>query len=128
MNDGEERELTYGVSQEIPFPGKLQLRGEVASREAERLEQEYLAVPLRVIARLKEAFYDLAFVHTSIEIVEKNRLATWTSPRLPRHGMPWAEACSRMSSGRKQRSPACWRVWRRWNNARSPCMQTSTVC
>ena len=65
--------MTYGFSQEIP-PGKLQLRGEVASREAERLEQEYLAVPLRVIARLKEAFYDLSFVHASIEIVEKNRL------------------------------------------------------
>lgn len=69
----EEREVTYGVSQEIPFPGKLRLRGEVATREAERMEQEYLAVPLRIIARLKEAFYDLAFVHTSIETVEKNR-------------------------------------------------------
>ena len=74
MTKVEEREWTYGVSQEIPFPGKLQLRGEVATREAERLEQEYLAVPLRVIARLKEAFYDLSFVHASIEIVEKNRL------------------------------------------------------
>jgi len=70
----EERELTYGFSQEIPFPGKLQLRGEVAAREAERLEQESLAVPLRVIARLKEAFYELSFVHASIEIVETNRL------------------------------------------------------
>jgi outer membrane protein, heavy metal efflux system len=70
----EEGELKYGFSQEVPFPGKLQLRGEVASREAERMEQEYLAVPLRVIARLKEAFYDLSFVHASIEIVEKNRL------------------------------------------------------
>ena len=37
------------------------------------MEQEYLAVPLRIIARLKEAFYDLAFVHRSIETVEKNR-------------------------------------------------------
>ena len=73
MYDGDMREWSYGVSQELPFPGKLKLRGEVASREAERLEQEYLAVPLRVIARLKEAFYDLAFVHRSIETVEKNR-------------------------------------------------------
>ena len=70
----DERAVTYGFSQEIPFPGKLQLRGEVATREAERLEQEYLAVPLRTVARLKEAFYDLCFVHASIEIVEKNRL------------------------------------------------------
>jgi outer membrane protein TolC len=69
----DEREIMYGVSQEIPFPGKLRLRGAVATREAERLEQEYLAVPLRIIARLKEAFYDLVFVHTSIATVEKNR-------------------------------------------------------
>src|SRR5215831_4331439 len=69
----DERDVTYGVSQEVPFPGKLQLRGEVATREAERMQQEYLAVPLRIIARLKEAFYDLAFVYTSIETVEKNR-------------------------------------------------------
>ena len=69
----EDRVVTYGVSQEIPFPGKLRLRGKVATSEAERLEQEYLAVPLRIIARLKEAFYDLAFVHRSLETVEKNR-------------------------------------------------------
>jgi cobalt-zinc-cadmium efflux system outer membrane protein len=69
----DEREMMYGFSQEIPFPGKLRLRGAVATREAERVEQEYLAVPLRIIARLKEAFYDLAFVHRSIETVEKNR-------------------------------------------------------
>jgi outer membrane protein TolC len=69
-----EREAMYGVSQEIPFPGKLRLRGEVASREAERTEQEYLAARLRIIARLKEAYYDLHLVHKSIEIVTKNRL------------------------------------------------------
>jgi outer membrane protein TolC len=69
-----DREWTYGVSQELPFPGKLRLRGEVATREAERLEQAYRAGPLKIIARLKEAFYDLALVHTSMEIVEKSRL------------------------------------------------------
>jgi outer membrane protein TolC len=69
-----DRAWRYGVSQELPFPGKLRLRGEVATRQAERTEQEYLAVPLRVLARLKEAFYDLAFAHTAVEIVNKNRL------------------------------------------------------
>jgi outer membrane protein TolC len=67
-----EREAMYGVSQEIPFPGKLGLRGEVAASEADRIEQEYLAVQLNVIARLKEAFYDLHLVHKSLEIVRKN--------------------------------------------------------
>jgi cobalt-zinc-cadmium efflux system outer membrane protein len=67
-----EREAMYGVSQEIPFPGKLGLRGQVAASEADRTEQEYLAVRLNVVARLKEAFYDLHLVHKSLEIVRKN--------------------------------------------------------
>lgn len=63
----------YGFGQDIPFPGKLGLRGEVAQREAERLEQEYRATRLRLIASLKEAYYNLHFVHKSIEIVESNK-------------------------------------------------------
>jgi outer membrane protein TolC len=66
-------ETMYGVSQEIPFPGKLKLKGEIASREAEAMEQEYHAVRLGVIARLKEAYYELQLARQSIEIIEKNQ-------------------------------------------------------
>jgi hypothetical protein len=31
----------YGFGQETPFPGKLSLKGDIAQRDAERLEQEY---------------------------------------------------------------------------------------
>lgn len=64
----------YGVRQHIPFPGKLRLRGEVASQQAGRVEQEYHAIRLRVISRLKQDYWDLHFVHKGIEIVEKNKL------------------------------------------------------
>ncbi|GKS60124.1 PTS cellobiose transporter subunit IIC [Nitrospira sp.] len=64
----------YGIGQEIPFPGKLRLRGEVAQREADRIEQEYHAVRLRVIARLKELYFDLHFIHKAIEVVETNKI------------------------------------------------------
>jgi len=64
----------YGIGQEIPFPGKLRLKGEVAQREADRIEQEYVAVRLRLIARLKEAYFDLHFVHDAIEVVERNKV------------------------------------------------------
>lgn len=63
----------YGIGQEIPFPGKLRLKGEVAQREADRMEQEYLAIRLRLIARLKETYFDLHFVHKAIEVVERNK-------------------------------------------------------
>ena len=64
----------YGVGQQFPFPGKLKLRGEVASRQAGRIGQEYQATKLAVIARVKEAYFDLHFVHQAIEIVERNKL------------------------------------------------------
>jgi len=63
----------YGFGQEIPFPGKLSLKGDIAQRDAERLEQEYNATRLRLIAVLKETYFNLHFVHKSIEIVEKNK-------------------------------------------------------
>lgn len=63
----------YGVGQEIPFPGKLRQRGAISEREAEQSEQEYEATRFRVIARLKQAYYDLHFIHKSIEIVLRNK-------------------------------------------------------
>ncbi len=64
---------SYGVGQEIPFPGKLRQKGAISEREAEQSEQEYEATRLRVIARLKQAYYDLHFIHKSIEIVLRNK-------------------------------------------------------
>ncbi|MEO8326689.1 MAG: TolC family protein [Nitrospirota bacterium] len=64
----------YGFSQKFPFPGKLGLKGEVAARYADRIEQVYLATQLNVISRLKRHYWDLHFIHKSIEIVEKNKL------------------------------------------------------
>ena len=63
----------WGVMQEVPFPGKLQLREDMASREAERMEADFAAVRFRVIARLKESYFDLHLVHKALEIVEKNK-------------------------------------------------------
>jgi outer membrane protein, heavy metal efflux system len=65
--------VMYGVGQDIPFPGKLKLKGEVAQRDAERLEQEYNATRLRLVAELRQAYFDLHFVHKSIDIVERNK-------------------------------------------------------
>jgi outer membrane protein, heavy metal efflux system len=73
MTPPEVQGAIYGFGQEIPFPGKLKLKGEVAQREVERIEQEYLATQLRLVAALKQAYFDLHFIHKSIEIVEKNK-------------------------------------------------------
>ena len=68
------QDVMYGLSQEIPFPGKLGLKGEIAARRSDRIEQDYLATQLTVVARLKEVFYDLHFVHGSIRVLQQTML------------------------------------------------------
>jgi outer membrane protein TolC len=65
--------LRFGVSQEVPFPGKLSLREDIASREAEREGQMLRATTLSVTARLKTAYDELAFAHRALEILQRNK-------------------------------------------------------
>jgi len=58
----------FGVSQTFPFPGKLALKGEVASRSADMTEQALRAKERDLIARLKQAYYDLFFAHKALQI------------------------------------------------------------
>jgi outer membrane protein TolC len=59
------------VSQEMPFPGKRQLRGEIASKEAGAEFEQYLAVRLNVVARLKQAYHELHHANVSIQFVKR---------------------------------------------------------
>ncbi|HHY0177166.1 TPA: TolC family protein [Legionella pneumophila] len=68
------KEQMLGGSQEIPFPGKLVVRGRIATLEAKRAVAEYQATSLTVIAQLKRIYYDLYFVNKSIDILQKNQL------------------------------------------------------
>jgi outer membrane protein TolC len=59
--------------QQIPFPGKLRLRGEIADREAEALWWDYEAQRRAVVAAVKAAYYDYFSSHQAIEITRKNQ-------------------------------------------------------
>jgi outer membrane protein, heavy metal efflux system len=64
---------TYGIEQEFPFPGKLGLKGKVASMEAEAEEWTHALTHRQVIAELKQTYYELYLIHKSIEILQKNK-------------------------------------------------------
>lgn len=61
------------ASQEIPYPGKLKLQGEMAAKEAEGAFQQYQAVQLDVISRLKQAYHGLHHAYVMSEVVIRNR-------------------------------------------------------
>ena len=62
----------FGVSQELPFPGKLGLASEEAKREAESEQQKYRSVVFDLTARLKVAYYEWLTVQKAIELTHQN--------------------------------------------------------
>lgn len=58
----------FGLAQNLPFPGKLALKGNVASRSAEMTEQAVRAKERELVARLKQAYYDLFLAQKAVQI------------------------------------------------------------
>jgi outer membrane protein TolC len=58
----------FGLSQNLPFPGKLGLKGEVASRSADMTEQAVRAKERELVTRLKQSYYDLFLMQKTIQI------------------------------------------------------------
>lgn len=60
-------------SQEIPFPGKLGLQGQIASAEADAELWKYEQVRREVVSELKMNYYDLLLAQQLTDVVGKSR-------------------------------------------------------
>lgn len=61
-----------GVTQAIPWLGKLRLRSAIASETANAAEQRYQAVKLRLFFDVKDAYYELYYLSRAIAITKDN--------------------------------------------------------
>jgi cobalt-zinc-cadmium efflux system outer membrane protein len=61
------------VAQEIPFPGKRALKGGIAQKEADSEAQSVRATELRLVAQLKEGYYELLFINEAVELIHRNQ-------------------------------------------------------
>lgn len=68
VNVTQAQNTIFGLSQSFPFPGKLALKGDVASRSAEMTEQAVRGKEREIVARLKQAYYDLFLAQKAIQI------------------------------------------------------------
>src|SRR5947208_1226190 len=64
--------LGFGVSQDIPYPGKLRLKGEIAKREADVSRQQVESVRRAVLAELKGIYFQLAYFSKTLAILEQD--------------------------------------------------------
>jgi cobalt-zinc-cadmium efflux system outer membrane protein len=61
-----------GASQEIPYPGKRGLRGQVANREADVRRVQIESVRRTVTDKLKAAYFRLAYLQQTLSVLERN--------------------------------------------------------
>jgi outer membrane protein TolC len=64
--------IGLGVSQDFPYPGKLRLRGNIARREAEVLEQQYESLHRALLAGIKSAYFQLGFHSRTLLLLESD--------------------------------------------------------
>src|SRR5213594_590314 len=63
----------FRLSQKIPFPGKLRLKGEIAAKEAEQREAELQAAEIDTVAQVKKAYYELWLVYKNLEVYSRDK-------------------------------------------------------
>lgn|SRR5262245_10204169 len=65
--------IGLGVSQDIPFPGKLRLRRDLASKDVEVAEQRVEAIRRKILSDLKMAYFRISFLTKQNGILDSDR-------------------------------------------------------
>jgi outer membrane protein TolC len=64
--------IGFGASQDLPYPGKRQLRASVAGHEADSMEAQTDSVRRMVIGNLKTVYFQLAYIQQTLGVLLKS--------------------------------------------------------
>jgi outer membrane protein TolC len=64
--------IGFGVSQDIPYPGKRQLRAHVAEQEADSMEAQTDSTRRAVVGNLKMAYFRLAYIQQTFGVLQRS--------------------------------------------------------
>jgi outer membrane protein TolC len=62
-----------GVSQKLPFPGKLGLKTNMAEKDVEIAKENLRDLQLQLVRDLKLSYYELCYIQTAIDITRQNK-------------------------------------------------------
>jgi cobalt-zinc-cadmium efflux system outer membrane protein len=62
--------IGLGFSQDIPYPGKLRLRGEIAKKEADVMQQRVESIRRAILSQIKTAYIQLSYLTKRIAILD----------------------------------------------------------
>ena len=69
--------IGFGVSQDIPYPGKRQLRAHVADYEANSMEAQTDSTRRTVVGNLKMVYFRLAYIQQTLGVLQRSD-GLWT--------------------------------------------------
>jgi outer membrane protein, heavy metal efflux system len=64
--------IGFGISQDIPYPGKRQLRAHVAEHEADSMEAQTDSVRRTVVGSLKMVYFRLAYIQQTLGVLQRS--------------------------------------------------------
>jgi cobalt-zinc-cadmium efflux system outer membrane protein len=64
--------IGFGASQDIPYPGKRQLRASVAEHEAASMEAQTDSVRRMVVGNLKMVYFRLAYIQQTLGVLQRS--------------------------------------------------------
>ena len=64
--------IGIGVSQDLPFPGKLKLKREAAERDAAAARDRLESGTRSILQQVKEAYFQLAYIQQTLEVLDRN--------------------------------------------------------
>ena len=64
--------IGFGASQDLPYPGKRQLRASVAEHDADSIEAQTDSVRRTVVGNLKMVYFRLAYIQQTLGVLERS--------------------------------------------------------
>jgi outer membrane protein, heavy metal efflux system len=64
--------IGFGASQDIPYPGKRQLRAQVAEHEADSMEAQTDSARGAVVGDLKRVYFHLAYIQQTLGVLQRS--------------------------------------------------------
>ena len=62
------------LTQEIPFPGKMDLRKEAANKDVSIAKWNLKELELNIIRQVKESFFELCFINSALDTTQQNKV------------------------------------------------------
>jgi outer membrane protein, heavy metal efflux system len=87
--------IGFGISQDLPYPGKLSLRAEAAERDAAVSREKYEAAKRGIFEQVKATYFQLAYIQKTLGVLERDQIVLDQIEKI-------AEAHYRLGQGNQQ--------------------------